>query len=162
MRLNPIDRITALERGRRVEAVRTVTMTEALLAAHFPRFPVLPGVLVADAMAQAAGWLVTAAHGFARRPTLTAVRETKFRHYVRPGDQLLVDATLLRLTSDDAIASARARVDGTVVATIRELAFRCAPGSPAWAAAARAELAALAGKCRGPTEGDQGGRHAGV
>lgn len=158
MRFNRIDRITALEGGR-VEALRTVTMTEGLLATHFPRFPVLPGVLVADAMAQAAGWLVTAAHAFARRPTLTAVRDTKFRHYVRPGDQLVVDATLLRLTPDEATASARARADDTLVATIREMVFRCGPGSPAWADVARAELAALAGDFRGASEGDEGGAH---
>lgn len=159
MRLNRIDRITALEWGRTVEAVRTVTMTEALLATHFPRFPVLPGVLVADAMVQAAGWLVAVSHAFGRRPRLTAVRETKFRHYVRPGDQLVVQATVLRLAADEAIASASARVEGRLVATIREMAFACPPAPPGWTASARAEQAALGGVAGEPCEVTTGGGH---
>jgi 3-hydroxyacyl-[acyl-carrier-protein] dehydratase len=89
MRFTLIDRITALEPGKRIEAVKNLTMAEEYLAEHFPGFPVLPGVLMLEAVTQAGAWLVRATEDF--RHSVIILREAKavkYGHFVTPGKQL--------------------------------------------------------------------------
>jgi 3-hydroxyacyl-[acyl-carrier-protein] dehydratase len=91
MRFTLIDRITALEPGKRIEAVKNLTMAEEYLAEHFPGFPVLPGVLMLEAVTQAGAWLVRATEDFRHSVIiLKEAKAVKYGHFVTPGKQLRI------------------------------------------------------------------------
>jgi 3-hydroxyacyl-[acyl-carrier-protein] dehydratase len=123
-----IDRIVDLslpERKIRTEA--TVPTTSTIFEGHFPGFPLMPGVLLIEAMAQTSGWLVVAAHRFQRMAFLAAVKDAKFRMFVRPGQKLSVNATLAHEGSGYAITEASIALEGKEVCdatlTLRVLDF---------------------------------------
>ena len=97
MKFNQIDRIAMLEPGKRIEAVRTLVGNEEYLRDHFPRFAVMPGVLMLEALYQASALLVRATEE--HRPGLVLLREAKnvkFADFVRPGETLRITAELLK------------------------------------------------------------------
>lgn len=101
MKFSLIDRVLELDRGRRIVAVKAVSLAEEYLADHFPTFPVLPGVLMLEAMAQAGAWLVREAQGFGEQIIL--LREAKnvtYKSFVRPGQLLRLEVTCRRLAAD--------------------------------------------------------------
>lgn len=98
MKFELIDRIDELVRGKRIVAVKAVTRAEEYLADHFPTFPVLPGVLMLEAMVEAGAWLVRDAQDFA--PAVILLREAKnvtYKSFVKPGNLLRVEVTCRRL-----------------------------------------------------------------
>ena len=102
-----IDRITELrlaERTIRTEA--TVPTTSTIFEGHFPGYPLMPGVLLIEAMAQTAGWLVIAVTRFTRMPFLFGIKEAKLRTFVSPGQTLLLSAELLHEGSGFAVTKA--------------------------------------------------------
>ena len=97
-----IDAITELTPGERIVAVKAVTLAEDYFADHFPTFPVLPGVLMLQAMVESAGWLVQHALDFA--PTVILLREAAnvtYKSFVRPGQLLRLEVTCRRLARSD-------------------------------------------------------------
>ncbi|HSR09634.1 MAG TPA: 3-hydroxyacyl-ACP dehydratase FabZ [Bryobacteraceae bacterium] len=112
-----VDRIEELE-TERVVGVKNVTVNEPFFAGHFPDYPVMPGVLIIEAMAQVAGVLVLS--GIPDRKNklvlLAGVDGAKFRKPVRPGDQLRIEMKVLRSRATMAKVSGTATVDGVVVA----------------------------------------------
>jgi 3-hydroxyacyl-[acyl-carrier-protein] dehydratase len=107
-----IDRITELrlaDRSIRTEA--TVPTTSTIFEGHFPGYPLMPGVLLIEAMAQTAGWLVIAATRFTRMPFLAVVKEAKLRTFVNPGETLSLSAELVHEGSGFAVTRAKARTD---------------------------------------------------
>jgi len=91
-----IDRIIALETGKRVTAIKSVTMNEPYFAGHFPGHPVMPGVLVVEAMAQAGGLLIMREFKPNSKLVLfTGIDKCKFRKQVTPGDQLRIEVEVL-------------------------------------------------------------------
>src|SRR5437868_11935392 len=72
----------------------TVPTASTIFEGHFPGFPLMPGVLLIEAMAQTSGWLVVAVNRFERMAFLAAVKDAKFRMFVRPGQKLSVKAAL--------------------------------------------------------------------
>jgi 3-hydroxyacyl-[acyl-carrier-protein] dehydratase len=121
MRFFLIDRITRWEVGGVAEALKNVAMSEDFFDDHFPRRPVMPGVLMIEGMAQLAGLLAEASlqarHGRDAKAILTVLERTKFRAMVRPGDTLVYRAEMLSVNTDGAKAAAQAWRDGRVVAT---------------------------------------------
>lgn len=121
MRFFLIDRITCWEVGVAAEALKNVALSEDFFDDHFPRRPIMPGVLMIEGMAQLAGLLAEASlkarHGRDAKAILTVLERTKFRAMVRPGDTLLYRAELTSVTPDGAKAAVRATRDGRVVAT---------------------------------------------
>src|SRR5687767_1758307 len=96
MRFTLLDRITELQCGVRIEAIKNLSLSEEYLADHFPLFPVMPGVLMLEAMTQCAAWLVRASEDFAHSiVTLAEARAVKYADFVRPGEVLAVTAELL-------------------------------------------------------------------
>ena len=88
-----IDRIADLnldERTIRIDA--TVPETSTIFEGHFPGYPLMPGVLLIEAMNQASGWLIIALTKFTRMPFFAAVKEAKLRSFVTPGQKLSVSA----------------------------------------------------------------------
>lgn len=100
MRFSQLDRITELELGKRISAVKCLSLSENYLQDHFPRFPVMPGVLMLEAMYQASCWLIRASDGFKYSSVvLREGKSLKFQGFVQPGDSLLVEAEI-RSVSD--------------------------------------------------------------
>jgi beta-hydroxyacyl-ACP dehydratase FabZ len=112
-----VDRIEELEADR-VVGIKNVTVNEPFFAGHFPDYPVMPGVLIIEAMAQVAGVLVLS--GIPDRKSklvlLAGVDGAKFRKPVRPGDQLRMEMKILRSRASMAKVSGTATVDGAIVA----------------------------------------------
>ncbi len=99
MRFSLIDRIVELEPGVRITAVKSLTMTEEYLADHFPNFPVMPGVLMLEAMTQAGAWLVRVSEDFAHSiVVLKQANNVKYGQFVEPGQTLTVTAEILEQT----------------------------------------------------------------
>src|SRR5499433_1496269 len=91
-----IDRIVDLNLAE--QTIRTearVPTTSTIFEGHFPGFPLMPGALLIEAMAQTAGWLVIGVTKFTRMPFLVAVKEAKFRNFVEPGTVLSLSAKLV-------------------------------------------------------------------
>ena len=90
-----IDRIVDLKiADRKISTEATVPVTSTIFEGHFPGFPLMPGVLLIEAMAQTSGWLIVASHHFQRMAFLAAVKDAKFRMFVTPGQKLSVKASL--------------------------------------------------------------------
>jgi len=91
-----IDRVVALDAAERsVRAVCTVPNNSTVFEGHFPNYPLMPGALLLECMAQTTGWLVMARAGFAAMPFLAGVREAKFRAAVFPGDELEFEGSVV-------------------------------------------------------------------
>jgi 3-hydroxyacyl-[acyl-carrier-protein] dehydratase len=108
-----IDRITNLDLGERTITVEAqVPRENTIFEGHFPGYPLMPGVLLIEAMAQTSGWLQIALMKFERMPFLAAVKEAKMRTFVTPGELLTIDAGIVHEGSGYAITKAKVRVDG--------------------------------------------------
>ena len=98
MKFGLIDRIVELHRGERIVAVKAVSLAEEYLADHFPTFPVLPGVLMLEALAEAGAWLVRDAQDFASSIILLRqAKNVKYKDFVKPGGLLTLTVTCRRL-----------------------------------------------------------------
>jgi beta-hydroxyacyl-ACP dehydratase FabZ len=112
-----VDAIEELE-AERIVGVKNVTVNEPFFTGHFPDFPVMPGVLIIEAMAQVAGVLVLSSiPDRARKLVLLAsVDQAKFRRPVRPGDQLRIEMKVIKRKETIAKMSGTACVNGVLVA----------------------------------------------
>jgi beta-hydroxyacyl-ACP dehydratase FabZ len=112
-----VDRIVELEPDR-VVGIKNVTNDEPFFQGHFPDFPVMPGVLIVEAMAQAAGVLVLKSipDRDKKLVLLVAIEGAKFRKPVVPGDQLRLEMSVIKRKASVAKMAGRATVDGVVVA----------------------------------------------
>lgn len=102
MKFALVDNVLELDRGRRIVAVKAVSLAEEYLADHFPTFPVLPGVLMLQAMVESATWLVRDATDFV--PTVILLRNARnvtYKSFVKPGNLLRVEVTCRRLDPAD-------------------------------------------------------------
>jgi 3-hydroxyacyl-[acyl-carrier-protein] dehydratase len=143
-----IDRITALDPGKQLTAVKSVSLAEEYLADHFPVFPVLPGVLLLQGLIESASWLVRQAQGFSNSMVLLeSVTNVKYKSFAAPGMQIQYTVTASALEEnassfkgvgvcgDEAIVEAKltlrhfnlatenpklAHVDGTIIETMKQ------------------------------------------
>lgn len=114
-----VDKVLEIEEGTRIVAVKNVTMNEPYFTGHFPGMPVMPGVLIIEAMAQASILLHSTVmteeevkntiHYFA------GIDNARFKQIVEPGDQLIMEVTLTKHKRDITKAYGEASVDGKVV-----------------------------------------------
>jgi 3-hydroxyacyl-[acyl-carrier-protein] dehydratase len=112
-----IDRILALEPGERIVGLKNVSMEESFFVGHFPGHPIMPAVLVVEAMAQIGAVLVSFRPDAAGYIThLLSVERVRFSRLVRPGDQLIIQVVALRGKGRFGKAQATAEVDGVVAA----------------------------------------------
>lgn len=121
MRFFLIDRIDKWEVGVEAEATKNVALSEDFFDDHFPRRPVMPGVLMVEGMAQLAGLLLEATlrekYDRDAKAVLTVLERTKFREPVRPGDSLAYSVKVLSVNTAGGKATAQASSGGRVVAT---------------------------------------------
>lgn len=121
MRFFLIDRITLWEVGAAAEALKCVALSEDFFDDHFPRHPVMPGVLILEGIAQISGLLLEeslrARDGHRRKALLTVIERTRFRQMVRPGDTLLYRTEITGLNEAGGKVRAQASRAGETVAT---------------------------------------------
>ncbi|MGA1562688.1 MAG: 3-hydroxyacyl-ACP dehydratase FabZ, partial [Gammaproteobacteria bacterium] len=116
-----VDRVLEVEPGKRLVAIKNVTINEPFFPGHFPHAPVMPGVLIMEALAQATGILSFQTNG--NLPTekslyyFVGIDNARFRKPVEPGDQLVLEVELTRRIRDLWKFKAEAKVDGQVVAS---------------------------------------------
>jgi len=118
MRFLLIDRILDYQRGRFAIGSKDITMSEDFLADHFPRFPVMPGVLQLEAISQLASWLVFVSKDFKVKGTLAGLGNIKFKDFVKPGDQLIIEVTFESMDSEGVAFRAHAKVMDKVKTTV--------------------------------------------
>jgi 3-hydroxyacyl-[acyl-carrier-protein] dehydratase len=122
-----IDRVTELDPTAQVIRVDAIVPTSStIFEGHFPGHPLMPGVLLIEAMAQTSGWLIIAATTFERMPFLAAVHEAKLRQFVEPGEHLSVEAKLLHEGSGYARTRASIQARGKRICDA-EITFRLMP-----------------------------------
>jgi 3-hydroxyacyl-[acyl-carrier-protein] dehydratase len=118
-----IDRITELEPMKRAAGYKNLTFNEPFYQGHFPGNPLMPGVLMIEAMAQLGGTIIMGPDDFRRKTAvLTGIEKARFRRPVVPGDRLDIEAILLRTRSGMGWCSGTSKVDGKLVCSA-ELMF---------------------------------------
>src|SRR5438552_5322818 len=124
LKFNLIDKIESLS-AERIVATKYVSLAEEYLADHFPTFPVLPGVLMLEALTQAAGWLLHTRSNFAKSMTvLKEARNVKYGQFVAPGNSLRVEVEFVKETQGGATFKATGTVDGAIAVAARiELSY---------------------------------------
>ena len=112
-----VDRILELEPGKRAVGLKNVSMNETFFQGHFPGHPVMPGVLILEALAQVGGVAVLAARDGdnSKIQYLAGINDARFRKPVRPGDQLRLEVDVTLLRTKICKLAAKALVDGEVV-----------------------------------------------
>lgn len=119
-----VDRVLDVVPGKSIVAVKNVSINEAYFQGHFPGHPVVPGVLIIEALAQAGGILAWESAPESERLWilyLVGIEETRFKHIVRPGDQLTLKVELEKRKRNLWFFSAKAEVDGKLAAETKIL-----------------------------------------
>ena len=114
-----VDRILELEPGKRIVALKNVTINEPFFQGHFPDFPVMPGVLIVEALGQAGGVLVYVSQPEEKRGDLiffTGLDKVRFRKPVVPGDQLTLELKIVKIRSKVVKMAGTVTVDGKLAA----------------------------------------------
>ncbi len=115
MRFNLVDRIVEVQPGRRIGMVKNLTLAEEYLAEHFPTFPVMPGVLMLQALVEAGSWLLRITEDF--RFSVIVLREAKnvkYGNFMEPGRTLVLSAELAELTGPESGGLATFKCKGEV------------------------------------------------
>jgi 3-hydroxyacyl-[acyl-carrier-protein] dehydratase len=138
------DRVSLLEKGSRIEGVKTFALAEEHHRDHFAREPVVPSVMLLEAMAQLLGWGVIHAHDFRLTAIMTLVEGVTFpRPRLRPGFAARVVGEIVSTSATDSLGRAFMEADGQRIATVERLIFKHFPVEDPEA------LAALFGYCSG-------------
>ena len=113
-----VDRVLEIETGKRIKALKNVTINEPFFTGHFPKHPVMPGVLMVEAMAQAAALLSFSTLGVEPDDKtvyyFAGIDGARFKRPVGPGDQMIMDVSLLRMKAGIFKFAGVTRVDGNI------------------------------------------------
>ena len=136
MRYHLIDRILAVEPGKHLRASKQLTLGEEYLADHFPSFPVMPGVLMLQALVESASWLVRLTRDF--DPSVLVMREAKnvkYGTFFAPGNRMTVTVDFVGETDGKFAFKGKGEVNGqgTVSAAFSLVGFNLRDKNPAWA-----------------------------
>ena len=120
MRFILLDRILSLESGKSIKAIKNLTIAEEYLGDHFPGFPVMPGVLMLQAMTEAGAWLIREKEDFAHSMVvLTEARNIKYGQFLQPGQTMTVEVEQIDETDEITRFKARGSVNGATTVSGR-------------------------------------------
>ncbi len=120
MRFTLIDRIVSIEPGVRITAIKNLSLAEEYLADHFPLFPIMPGVLMLEAMTQCGAWLIRATEDFAHSTiVLRQAQNVKYADFVAPGRTLTVTAEVISHDEKQTKFKTQGTVDGKINVSAR-------------------------------------------
>ena len=115
-----LDTISVIERGQSLQAHKCLTLAEEYLQDHFPGFPVMPGVMMLEALTQAAAWLIRDSEDFAHSMVvLHEARNVKYSGFVEPGQTLHVDVTWVKEQDSEVSVKASGRVGDRVAVSAK-------------------------------------------
>jgi beta-hydroxyacyl-ACP dehydratase FabZ len=120
-----VDRVVEFEKGKRIVAIKNVTINEPFFQGHFPEAPIMPGVLIVEAMGQAGGVLVIQSlppDTHVKKIYFMGFDKVRFRKPVLPGDQLILELEMLKVRTKAVKMAGIAKVDGQAVAEATLLA----------------------------------------
>ncbi len=131
MKYCQIDRITSLHLGKSITAERTLRADEEHLKDHFPKFPVMPGVMMLECLTQAATWLIRATDDF-QTPLvlLKEVRSVKFGDFLAPGETLQISADVFKQDGRTTTVKAIAKKNGRTTVSARLILECCSSNDP--------------------------------
>jgi 3-hydroxyacyl-[acyl-carrier-protein] dehydratase len=135
MRFNLVDRITEVQPGKSLRAVKNLTLGEEYLADHFPTFPVMPGVLMLETLVEAGAWLLRLSDDFSHSViALREARNVKYGTFMEPGRQMSVTVELDEQGEGWASLKGKGEADGqqTVSARLTLARYNLADRDPAW------------------------------
>ncbi|MGL6227157.1 MAG: 3-hydroxyacyl-ACP dehydratase FabZ family protein [Thermoguttaceae bacterium] len=113
MHFSLIDRIEALEPGQSIVATKSLSLTEEYLQDHFPNFPVMPGVLMIEALTQASAWLIRVSDHFAHSMVLLKeLKNVKYGKFVQPGQTVQFTAKIVSRSDDLTTVKAEGTIEG--------------------------------------------------
>ncbi len=112
MRWFLIDKFVELEKGKRAKAVKNISLSEDHLHDHFPGFPIMPPSLMVESMAQTGGILAGYTKDFEENVILAKIPKVEFFEFVRPGDQLVLEAELVEIRDEGSTVHAWGSVEG--------------------------------------------------
>jgi 3-hydroxyacyl-[acyl-carrier-protein] dehydratase len=122
-----LDRIVDLNIDERtIRAICTIPKTSPVFEGHFPGYPLMPGVLLIECMAQTTGWLASALVNFSGLPMLCGVKEAKLRSAVFPGDELEFEGKVVHEGSGYTVGETKGRRQGKIVCSV-EITYRIVP-----------------------------------
>src|SRR6056297_712100 len=133
MKFNLADKFVSIEPGKRIVTVKALSLAEEYLQDHFPSYPILPGVLMLEAMTQAAAWLTRLEQDYARSViVLQTARNVRYANMVQPGDQLTCEVDAVEISEDSAKFKGLARVGDrqTVSGKLELMCFNVADRYP--------------------------------
>jgi len=133
MRFYLVDRIESIEPGRRIVTRKALSLAEEYLADHFPTFPVMPGVMMLEALVQSAAWLVRVEQDFANSVVvLSRARNVRYANFVAPGQTLVCQVEAVEIGNEGAKFKASAQVDSrqAVSARLELRSFNLGDGKP--------------------------------
>jgi len=133
MRYCQLDRLISLDPGKRLVAERTLRPEEDYLKDHFPNFPVMPGVMMLEALHQAAIWMIRTGEDFASPLVmLREARSVKFGDFLSPGDKLEITVELVKEEGSISTVKASAEKNGKTTVSARLLLEKCSTDNPPW------------------------------
>jgi len=135
MRFNLVDRILGVEGGQSIRAVKNLTLGEEYLADHFPTFPVMPGVLMLQALVETGAWLLRVRDDFKHSViVLREARNVKYGTFMDPGKRMVLTAELLEETPDLVTFKGKGECEGhqTVSARFSVGRYNLRDRNPAW------------------------------
>src|SRR5215208_3853357 len=149
-----LDRIVELDiANRTIRTEATVPLESSIFQGHFPGYPLMPGVLLLETMAQTSGWLIIGLTKFERMPFLAAFKEAKLRTFVMPGQALALNAEIVHEGSGYVITKAKIRAEGKLVCNA-EITFRIVEfPSPEFRASMEKVASAIAFPVETPADG---------
>ncbi len=119
MRFMFVDRITKIENGKMASGVKNLAMSEDYFEHHFPLFPVMPGVLMLEAMIQLSGWLVLYSTEFKFFGLLSSLYDAKFRRSAQPGDSLEIQVAWIERTNTGIVFQGKVLAGAEIIAQAR-------------------------------------------
>jgi len=123
MRFYLIDKVIHFEAGKRGVGIKNVTLSEEFFIKHYDRTPLMPEPLIIEALAQIGGWIIAVSTHYRYVAIMLRIDNVRFYRYVRPGDQLVLQATILSISENGSLIEGRAEVNGEVVASIGRLMY---------------------------------------